>query len=365
MFFSLLVLLIVASVSICYDRVDFPISLSKREAVSEYTEGNPPKILRILIIGDANDNLAVQDWCKADPQRALHTDRTWWKRTTFSASKKYLAEYLKPYDKRKKSWEVRLCESLGAYVEGLGLVKQTRSSQHGTPVLIASMMNKFGVKSSPPFSRPVATLSGLDGKEAANFTARENWAIKDLFREANAPALRLLCDAMGGLPDVVMVHSMHHDISHPPEYKQDAFVKEWEEGMLELFQAAKEAFPSAAFFTRTANKFAVQDIEGHWNTNDNLNHMQRMNERLPSIARKEGYTVLDFAAITDPSWFADKMRPSFEENVELIDSLVKIGESKSAIKQKLSLRSTFEKAKMASKQRRRSAYTRRSSTREP
>lgn len=352
--------LISLSVGCSYEKVEFPISLSKSEAVSEYTDNNPSSIIRILIIGDANDNFAVQDWCKADPQRALHTDKTWWKRTTYSASKKCLSEYLKPFQKRNKSWELRLCESSRDYVGKIGFSSKKIASEKGPSVLVASMMNKFGVKVSPPFNRPVATLSGLDGKEAANFTAREDWTIKSLFQEANAPALRLLCDAMGGLPDAVMVHSMHQDLSHPPEYKQEAFLTDWERGMHHLFQTVKDAFPnSPAFFTRTGNKFAVQDIEGHWNTNDNLNVMQHMNANLQRVAKDEGYSVLDFAAIADPSWFADKMRASYEENVDFVNALVTKAENKATNKQKLNLKKTFERARMASKKRKKSGHTHR------
>ena len=344
-----------------YERVSFPIELSKKEAVTEYAEGKAPHILRILVIGDENDNLALQDWCKADPQRALHTDKSWWKRTTFSASKKYLTEYMKPYGKRRKSWEVRLCESLGATAYVDGLVSEKMSSRKGgTPVLIASMMNKFGVKTAPPFNKPVATLSGLDGKEAANFSARESWTVGTLFQEANAPCLRLLCDAMGGLPDVVLVHSMHQDLSHPPNYKSDSFVRDWEKNTTELLHTVKAAFPtSAAFYTRSGNKFAIQDIEGHWNTNDNLNHMKLMNERLAIVSKPEGYHVIDFAAITDPSWYADKMRPSFEENVEYMNLLVKLGGNRVRSRQKLDLKSTFERAGLTAKQKKRARLTRR------
>ena len=319
MYLFRLMALLVAIISLKvhgYIETEFPIKIS--EDVKEYSEKRTPEVIRILIIGDANDNLAVQDWCKSVPTRTLLTDKIW-TRTSYSSHKKYLGEYLKPYGKRRKSWEVRLCESPGSFIESPG---PSLPIEHPT-VLVASLMNKFGVKTSPPFMQPIATLAGLDGREAANFTAREKWSIADLFKSGIGPGMQLLCEAMGGLPDAILVQSMHQDLAHPPEWKSPDFEESWGRGMHELLQVARTAFPQASYFTRTGVKFAVQHIEGHWNTADNLNHMSSMNNRLKVISKEEGFTVLDFASIADKSYFDDKMRPTFEEGVEFMDKLVK------------------------------------------
>ena len=298
-----------------YENVSVPISLSESMVHKD------DHILRVLIIGDANDKFAVEDWCKKETSRILLTDKLYIK-TLYSTSKKTLVDFVKPYPNRRKSWEIRICESPPAPT-ALGPTSPAVGSDEwkASTVVVSSVTNKFGTKTTTPYSQPLATLGGLDGRESADFNGK-NWTIQDLFDAATAPALHILCKASGGLPDGVLVHSMHQDLSHPPDFKEiDPFLPQWEKGMLELFRAAKMAFPGTPMFTRTGNKFAV--FGDSWNNHDNLELLGKMNGKIRSLADRSGYRLLDYAGMVDKDWYLERMRPEFEENVGFIDLLVK------------------------------------------
>lgn len=271
------------------------------------------------MIGDSNDLRATEDWCKKEQIRTLLTDKLYHK-TLYSTSKRTLVDFVKPYPKRRKSWEMRVCES-----PSLSTSDGLPSDRGGTDInsatiIVSSMTNKFGTQTTLPYSQPLATLGGLDGKESANFS--ESWSIAELFKQATAPALRILCEAAGGLPDGVLVHSMHQDLSHPPDFKEESsFLPQWEKGTLELFKAVKTAFPNTALFTRTGNKFAV--FGDSWNNHDALEILEKMNSKIHALADMSGYRVIDYAKMADKNWFLERMRPDFEENLVYMEHLVK------------------------------------------
>jgi hypothetical protein len=267
-------------------------------------------VLRILIIGDSNDKLAVEDWCKDDPTRTLLTDKIHVK-TLYSRSKETLPQFVEAYPKRRKSWEIRLCEA--------SPLPGTEDKQPA--ILVASMTNKFGTKTGDRnFFQPIQTLGGLDGKESGNFS--DAWSISELFMHATAPALRILSEACGDLPDGVLVHSVEQDLKHLDTEKpiESSFLDAWETGTIELLRIAKKTFPRASFFTRTANKFGV--TENSWNSKEALDTLREMNSKMKTIAPRTGYRLIDFEDISSASYFVDRMRPEFGENVAYIEQLV-------------------------------------------
>ena len=309
---SLILLLMVVLEAICYENVSLPITLEENLVNRE------PRIIRVLIIGDSNDLQANEDWCKKEKTRTLFTDKLY-HHTVYSSSKQTLVDFVKPYPKRRKSWEIRMCES-PSLSAGDPVSDREGNDMKSATIIVSSMTNKFGTKTKQPYSRPLATLGGLDGKESANFSG--SWSVAELFTAATAPSLRILCTAAGGLPDGVLVHSMHQDLSHPPDFKEEStFLRQWEMGTLELFKVVKQAFPNTALYTRTGNKFAV--FGDSWNNHESLEILEKMNSKIHVLGDMSGYHVIDYATMANKNWYLERMRPDFEENLVYMEHLVK------------------------------------------
>lgn len=147
--------------------------MREREVVAaDDDDDDDDEVIRLLFIGDSIDRLMVEDWCSLvngtifkentisplttpPPRPPSHRSS---QLSQLSQPQPLQSQPLQPqlqlqhnvhsvfkvYGRKRKSWEIRLCQSL----------------QHN--VRITFLANKFGVKPHPPWHSPIATMSGME-----------------------------------------------------------------------------------------------------------------------------------------------------------------------------------------------------------
>jgi hypothetical protein len=232
--------------------------------------------VRILFIGDSLDRYLVQDWCSHNNgtifmENSMSTPSTSTQSTT-------VHEIFKVFGRRRRSWEVRLCDS------------------KRNDVVLTAVANKFGVKPSPPWHSPIATMSGMEHE--LNVTSFD---VDSLFRFAILPALRPLEIISGGPPHGVFVTSAYWDLSHPdPDQlrllNSSFWLDAWSKNASELMKTVANLSESACWKAWHLPP-PFYTVSHHWNTEYALGLLRRMNAAAEKIADTYGFRLVDFSEV--------------------------------------------------------------------
>lgn len=255
----------------------------------------------LLVLGDSVDRYMVKDWCKHKLGHIL-TERSH-ERSNASLNTDTVHELLKPYGMRRKSWDVWICEDF----------KDKK--------LVTTLSNKFGVKPTPPWHQPIATMGGLD-----HTVLFRNTNYSFLFDYGLAPAFSPLIEATTGTdPTGIMINSAFWDLSHPdPENFRESseWVDSWATNTSLLMQLVKKSFPKTRWFAwHTANRFHTSSK--HWNTVHALHLLEEVNKRSEAISAANGYDWIDLEGKimgrNFHKYLRDALHPSGPSLIRLLD----------------------------------------------
>lgn len=254
--------------------------------------------IRIVLIGDSVERCAVEDWCRKYNGTLMNDYAS----LDFIDSSMTLDKLLKPYNQRRKAWEIRLCDA--------SLSKN---------IIMATVCNKFGVKPQPPWHRPLMTSASLT---IANFTG---FQVSDIFRVGIKPALDILTKAMGGPSHGIMLNSAFWDLSHPdPENRRRLnradWLQSWAKNLTSLMSVVKNHYRNADtsyFAWRKASKPTVD--ASHWNTLYAHELLVDMNILSEEVARNQSFDVLDFYKVV----LRDHLHPAPVSTIPLCDRFIR------------------------------------------
>jgi hypothetical protein len=276
--------------------------------------------LRILIVGDSIDRYYIDDWCRRRHQSLL-TDQTIFSLTNISDRTLALREVLGEDRRRYRAWEIRICYAPTYNIN------------------VTYVFNKCGVGTSGPFHMPIMTMGGIEKSLMKSTSVEETFSVS-----LDKPMIAFQDTRIsGGLPDVVIVHSMHWDLARlsreiamsyeaKSSYNNDSWVQAWTNNATQLMTAVKKRIPYAQlYYWREATPFdIVKNANLHWNDQFAFDMWQRCVSSIRKQLPYNGFELLLFHTRKRLSKFSsihldnrDQLHPSERAGILFFDHTIK------------------------------------------